>query len=145
MRAALCMAATVGSDYLELMPLTKMPASHPSVEYSPLCDNPVSAGDPIPTKLRGPYTANGACKEMSGAKAFYAYGYPEKYTGNPTAARVAGAADLYLIMDKSGGGHFVLTIDDPLTGKGGTLEMRLTITAGLADGETVPIELMDGA
>ena len=124
---AVCFTATTGGRTVTLLPIGRLPESHPALA-KPWCGTKLTSNDPIPAKSLAPWTLGGqqswgkpgGCTnkklrkkkyyEQTAPQLFYAFGYPAKNTGNP-GYYSPDAASLYPIVDAEQNVYFVLTLD----------------------------------
>ena len=113
---AVCFTATTGGRTVTLLPIGRLPESHPALA-KPWCGTKLTSNDPIPAKSLAPWTLGGqqswgkpgGCTnkklrkkkyyEQTAPQLFYAFGYPKKNTGNP-GYYSPDAASLYPIVDE---------------------------------------------
>ena len=121
-----------------LRPVTRMPASHPTVNRG-VCGG-LDAGDAIPNTFKwaqnGKTNANhNQCKTVDAGSLFYAYHYPYSHSSN-TGFERDDTVLFYFVEDDLGQVYFVLVLDKPRA-RGGFA--RMTVDAPLLAGKGVEV------
>ena len=97
------------------LPISRFPLQHPKVtgraDGGDYCGQ-LSAGTRIPTIAQWPVGSNASCRNVSGAEAFYAYGFPLANSAN-TGNYIEGGTSVYMIYDEALRGYMIITSDKP--------------------------------
>lgn len=121
-----------------LQPVTRMPASHPTVDRG-VCGG-LNAGDVIPNTFK--WAENGKtdpdhnkCETVDAGSLFYAYFYPYSHSSN-TGFEREDTALFYFVEDDIGQVYFVLVLDKP---RGGGGYARMVVDAPELAGKGVEV------
>ena len=133
-----------------VLPISKMPATHPSVT-DPGSGTALEAGALIPTTACARYKLDKSNKQegcptgtytQTGAQLIYAYGYPIANTGNP-GYYAANAASVFPIVDTAPNVYLVMTLDQPNTEPKTQAIFAMRITSSGIPAGMVKVALMD--
>lgn len=101
--------------YKPVLPISGLPASHPTVAIAPCSGGGYTPGQAIPTNGQWCTTSGcGTCSSVGSGELFYAYAYPVNSCGN-TGYVTPNSAAFYMIIDELDEVYLVATMDYPGT------------------------------